>query len=442
MSNVNSILLGNRPVYDPPATSKRANFFVMFSGASRHGHGQFLMRRSDYDAIAGSGPVQLVMKSGVTDEEQTKQTVTIGVIVAGYITASQDVRGSSYDMIWCLCYDMRCELTDPISKAYNVQVDAMPVSGSDSTRFYAATLNSGSQWTWANLLTDLGVTQSWNNLPTWKPRNCVYDAVPKGQVIADVAARCRLVIGFDHTSTNSAIGKLKGYWPGQLSDHNTSLFNEGWIQKYELLGKGPSARTERRKPASYDFAFPATVTSEADPYTQSKRAYVKTVAGGGTGPKRVVHVAEFPAVYSGSFANSSELDDVANDLFSRLEAEYDLVFDSNHYGGLWPLQCDGQIRGILWQSNGPPMGATTTIIRNDDRDFNVLDDLAQGQRDQANMLVAAYGAGRAGVGSSGTRYVKSGGGNSLSSSLVNEQFDVFQIGTDGTVTIDEVRAKP
>ncbi len=403
MANGNTITLGGKRVYDPPPDMPGANFFAMHTGAARHGCGQFLMTRTDYDSVAGSSPpVDLIMSSGVTSDEQTHQTVTIPVVVAGFRTASTSVDGSA-DMVWAVVYDRRCELTVPLYKAYNVQKD-------DCETFYDSTKSGGSEWTWANVVTDVGATGTWSNLPAWKPRNLVYDHVPTGRIVDDMAARCRLVVGYDYYNAGAVLPYLLAFWPGVKSARNDTIWGEGWVQKYAIHAQmaGDSARTESRKPASYDFVFPAVKTDATDPYATAGRSYVKTISASGSGPKRVVHVAEYAARRTGSsWANQSELDTVANDLFSRLEAETDIPRDTLGYGGLWPFICDGDIRGILWKSDAG--GATTMIRRGDDRDFNLLQELGRLGRDQANQLIVAYAGGRVGLGSSGTRYVVGGG---------------------------------
>lgn len=402
-TTANHCTLAGKAIYNPRPETGQSCWFNMHGGASRYGYGQMLMRRADYDAIKGTFPASLVLTSGVTAVEQTKQTVTIPVVIAGYKTYSTDVRGSDNDLVWAIIYDQRAQLTTPVSKAYNVQRD-------DLSSLFPSTKNGGSDWTWNTLLDDIGcAAESWASLPSWKPRNIVYDGIPSAQAVDDIANRFRALVGYDYTASSGTIlANLRGYHPGTLASQNSAINTDGWQAKYRLNNAGSMARESVRKPASYDFIFPAIVAT-ADPFASGARGYVKNVASSlsptPTGPKRVIHVGEYPAISDGAggWTNSSELDAVAADLASRLDAEASLQFDTYLYGGFWPNVCDGVVRGILWSFGVE--GATTTLRYGDERSFTPLEELQHNLRDAGNQLVVAYGSGRVGLGLGRTRYV-------------------------------------
>ena len=84
------------------------------------------------------------------------------------------------DMVYVGVFDKRCRYGNPVNKAYNVQRDGFPLDGSNNPLFYASTLNSSSEWTWDQLLGDASLPLTPATV-SWKPRNLIFDNVPKGK---------------------------------------------------------------------------------------------------------------------------------------------------------------------------------------------------------------------------------------------------------------------
>ena len=400
---MNTITLGGKTVYDVPRDALGTNYFLMHTGAARYGFGQFCLSRTDYDALAtataADGFTTLIMQSG----DDSAQSLTLPVVLAGARPMQTGLgEDTSLDMVWATVFDKRCKLRSTVRGAFNCQKEGFPLNGSDAPIFYTSTLNGSSEWTWTNALEaaplEMVAAQfSGSILPTsWKPRNLIFDQIPKANAIDQVAGMLYAVVGFDWTT-----GKVILYPPDTMTTANGTVKTAAEVNK--IAGRA-TVRHSMRYAGVYKATFRSVNLDADDPFTN--RAYEKstTVAGGDSGVTQPLFIGEYVAIRrSSAWVNQAELDIVAADMASRASLSQRASLDERKYAGIWPFKPDGAIRGILWESGRK--GATTTIRLNDDRDWSPMDDTKRAIEAVSNSLVIGLGATGTAVGQGGQRYV-------------------------------------
>jgi hypothetical protein len=410
---MNSITLGGKTVYDCPGETQvpNANTFVMHTGAARYGVGRFLMVQSDYQTLQDSatdGTVELIMQSGL--DSDADQQLKIKVFLAGFQPVSTSAWDENVHMGLAIVFDLRCTLYNPVRKGYNVQKQGFTYTGANPD-FYASTLNSSSEWTWSDLLTDMELNNlPWPNLPSWKPRNIIFDNVPTCRAIDELAAKLFYIIGYDFAVTtgtspsNIATHQTFAFAPGINSSRNTTLLEKA---SNFVIGGKEAFRNSKRLPATYRVTFPVQNNDSDDPFTN--RVYTKDVTTGvGIGVHQL-HVGEYVAIRDGSaWKNQTELDAVAANLAIRALAQQRTTFDEREYAGIWPFHPDGAIRGIRWISDAK--GARTYIRLNNDEDFSPIENLRRANEQASNQLVIGYGSSIVAATVTGSRMVSGGSG--------------------------------
>ncbi len=391
---MNTITLGGKTVYDPPIDVGWVNHFTMHSGAARYGVGRFCMLRGDYDAIANDVvTVQLVMKA----DQGTGLTLT--VVLAGAVPLSTAVGTSTAgDMVEVIVFDQRARQLSAASKAYNVQVDGFPVAGDDNRRYYPSTLLGGTTaWPWSGVISDMGLGsgQVKGTLPSWTPRNLIFDAVAQNRSLDDVAARLFMICGYDHQNNQVLL-----YDPGQQATGQAAMLTRAEPTR---IGGRQTARNLNRLPGEYLVNFRAYSPTSPDPY--AARAYTSSQSNdvGDGSYTQPLPVGEYVAAVAGdgSFPESSTLDSVAADMASRALAMQRLIPDEREFAGIWPFQPDGQVRGIRWISDR--RGARTIVRMNNDQDFSPLDETRRAVEAVTNHLVAGLGSSNAAASPGGAR---------------------------------------
>ena len=405
---MNTIILGTFTAYDPPAGGRQTNCFCMHSGAANFGLGRFLMLRSDYDLLdvssTADGIVTLTMTS--TYGPGKSSVVQIPVVLAGcvpYSVASDhnaDGDNSAKDFVEAVVYDLRYYMQAPVNKAYNC---GMPV-------LFTSTLSGGTaEWTWTNAIADLGFdVLGWPSLPSWNPRQLIFDQVPTGRAIDYIAESLRDVVGFNYASSGAgSMSSLSAYVPGSMDPANAGQITAA--DAYKISGRA-SIRETKKLPSVYRCVFKVYDASSSDPY--ANRYYTKDVAGSGSGSYTyVIPIGEWTGLrVSGVVSNSATLDLVATDVAARTQAQISVVPDEATYVGWWPFFPDGAIRGVRWWSSDK--GAFTTIRINSDRAFMPIDDARRSLIPVSNQLVLSVGLSQCAMGLAGARIMWPTGGSS------------------------------
>lgn len=443
---MNKITLGGKVVYDPPSNVPPTfNQFTIFTGASRYGFGEFILKKSDYDAmIAGASSdkiYDLVMSCDAPPNASGSggsggvgsgacaaaladagRKITIKVVVGGARIISDPVTASSGSsaerIVGVSVFDLRCRFNTPITAAYNVQKQG-PLYDGSTPKFYESTLNGSSEWTWTAMLTDLefSAVSSFANLPTWKPRNYIFNGIPIGRVYDEVAADLFYVLGYKWCAQTSDAGAaISAYQPNQMDGQNATLLIQAAKSR---IGGDLSFRPDERFPSAYRVTFPRITTDDdtVDPYTNptyEKTITVNSLGKNGTEP---LHCGRYAAAQvSGALVNQSELDAVAADLAPRAYAALASQFGEREYAGLWPFVPDGYIRGVKWINDRN--GARTFIRLNNERDFSPLVDMWRANQQAANQMVIGMGSARVATTPSGARTLFTRGGSGGSGGTV------------------------
>ena len=350
--------VNGKPIYTSLPGMVVPNSFEMHAGACNWGRGRFLMRQDDYDTLwpNGGGTGVLALTDDTTQGALgPAQALEIPVVAAGYrhVQAStQNAAGvvdTSY-LVEAVFYDNRSSYLStmiPGSKTgYNV------VDPSDGTT-YPSTQNTGVDWTWADIATDLGF--DFAEAVTWPAKNLVFDGYTTLRAIDAIASTIKEVVGFDWTT-----GAMTMYAPATMSAGNSTLYAKaaGYI-----IGGGTSERNPGRKPATvrYMFRIVQTDGQPADPMDPALRWHSIDTATGiagasGTMPLILPNVA---VKTSGSITNTSDLAAAASDIHARIVAGYNATLQETVYAGLWPFTIDGAIQGIRWISDAA--GARTVV---------------------------------------------------------------------------------
>lgn len=385
MGAVNGITLKGLPVYDPPTNSlEPVNFFEMHTGGARYGWGKFLMRESDYETIAKTDPVSLVMSSG---DNASGQQLTFDVVVAGYFPYSTSVATGdtviAHDMVSVIVFDKRRNFYGEINKQINVQVQGFPLNSDNTPITYNSSnqASGGTLHTWSDVFTNVlnvqtkGIANA--KLPSWNPRNMSFDNTPQGQAIDYAAGRIIQVVGFD--GSNFAI-----YDIGVQSSANTSLASK--MASYRIAG-GLGNTNNASLPDQIGVTFrhydnTASITDKDDAFNAPN--YVKTVnTTFGSEYTLPLMFPDYVAITAGSTTrlNDTELTTVATDLVARWSKKAMQNRSEEVFAGIWPVFPDGKIWGIRWSSTpaylGGGGGATTTVLCFDDSEFSRGDGFRQ-----------------------------------------------------------------
>lgn len=349
---MNQVILINkngqkRPAYDEAVRGVYVpSSFEMHAGASHWGRGRFLMKKSDYSYLwphGGAADSFLQMA-----DDTTGTGVKIPVIAAGYrhVIATTTTKGqpTTDDMVEAVFYDMRSERFSEMMPRYGYNV----VNPADGT-IYASTKNGGSEWTWADLASDLTVAftgEVAGVTPTWQLRNLVFDGHTVSRGLDGIAEIIRFVVGFDWRNAGAS---MKFWPPDQLCEQNTGML--ALAEKYRI-GGGVSDKAAQRQPYQIQFMFRIlpTDTTFADPMDAAKRWHTidKTTeipGSSGTMPFIMPNVAIYT---SGALQNTGDLDTIATNMTTRIVAEYQSQVQEIVYAGLWPFVIDGKVQGVRW----------------------------------------------------------------------------------------------
>lgn len=410
---MNEITLGNKSVFDPPAGGRETNSLCIYTGAARIGIGRFLMLRKDYTDLEldADGCVELSMSSDmlIGGSKEVVELVT-KVVVAGAVpySISTGADAQQKDFVEVYVYDMRYYLQAPKQIAINVQKDKFK-------DFYPSTLNSGNEYTWSGAITALELDGlNWPNLPTtWKPRNLIFNSVPKSRVADSIAQMLRLIIGYDPTVSDPVAGSLSdvltAYEPGKVCDDNQALFDQ-----YQDSLNASGADTDKslvKLPGKYRVVFKGLNTDSSDLYANP--VYQKDISAQGNPTNiYVIHVGEYVGLRANAtWSNSSTLDTVAADIADRTDVLLQQASAEFTYYGWLPFQTDGYVRAIRWWQNGK--GAFTTIRCNNDTDFYAIEDMRRTAQALSNQLIEGLGSTTVALGSSSTRLVWAPGSPTL-----------------------------
>jgi hypothetical protein len=425
-----SITLGGKNVYDAPIGGRNTNVFTMYTGGCRYGTGRFLMNSQDYNTIQGmatKGTIELNM------DGQPGPGISLEVVLAGavpYMTGpvNQDINildkednstSNDIGMVEVIVFDQRAQLTNPITGAINVQQDGFPYNGTTPV-YYTETINGSSAWSWTDGLGNLQDSMS-NTLdpvipspvPSWNPRNIIYDNTATNKVIDDIAGQLFLVTGFQDDNYDLTDwykpGESTGGSSGQDSGNTNTLSQ---AQNYVIEGND-WVRNPTRFPSKIAVSF--KVYNPTDPYKNitalansgnNSRTYeVDVNQTGSSGSQNFImplFYGNYVAIYaSGSVTNTSELTTIANDIGARAYKYYTGDMGEQKYAGIWNFVPDGLIRGIQWTSNAN--GSTTTIRLNDERDFCPAAEPMRAVESISNQLMVGLGASNASSNNSGSR---------------------------------------
>jgi hypothetical protein len=413
--------LGGKPIHDPPPDYKLPiNFFAMKTGAANYGSGQFLMSQTDYNSIQNANPsgiVNLVLESSASAGGDTSQGITLPVLLAGWAFFSAPLSNSSGSpstsqwsnssgswvsttaaMVIVMVFDRRVLLTQTVNQSFNVQQS--PITG---TNFYSTTLDGGSQYTWAEVITALSAPSLPAN-PSWNPRNLIYDGMTQAKVWDDIANRLYLVSGYDWNVS----GTVKFYAPGSSSGNNSSV--GPYAAPFKDLG-GKWTRNPNRMPTAIDVVFRLISQDPSNPFPSSGssgRQFIVAVSNsssssGSAGFTLPLSIGDYVGIYtsSGGVTNSSELTTVANDMGARALAAMQADLGEQRYIGIWPFDLDGEIRGIIWQFARD--GGTTTVYYSDKRDYYFDLELARAVDTVSNELIVSGGTSQVVAGPNGQR---------------------------------------
>jgi hypothetical protein len=426
-----SIKLDSKTVYDAPLGGRPTNVFTMYTGGSRYGTGRFLMTASDYidmEGDAADGTVNLEI-NGPPGPGVLFQVVLAGAVP--YLTGpsqtdqSESVSNmaSKLQMVEAIVFDLRAQLTNPITCALNVQQQGFPYSGS-TPQYYTETTNSNTPWQWSDVCGQL-VDYTGNpidpdipNPPTtWNPRNLIYDGIATNKVIDDLCSHLFIVAGFtdDDYDTMDLYESGKSIGGNSGSDSgNTSTLSDA--HNYIIDGTD-FERNDTRFPSMIGVQFKVFDTDHAnDPYTNftalptsgnNTRCYEvdvnSTLTSGSQNFIMPLTYGNYVGIFSGgSVSNTTELTAVANDLGARKYKSISVNMSERRYAGIWPFVPDGLVRGIQWVCNAN--GAVTTIRFNDERDFCAAIEPIRAVEAISSQLVIGLGQNNSAPNPGGTRF--------------------------------------
>lgn len=464
---LNTITLGGKPVYDAPEGVVGLNRFCMRTGASRFGHGAFIMLRSDYDSLVSGGSNAPLVMNGSPGPGLTLTVVVAGAEPISVATGSD----RSKDLVKVTVYDQRATNFSPIHKAYNVWQNGFPLDGSNNPKCYSSTLNGGSTWSWGQLLIDSEITGAAPvGTPAWAPLNIIWQNVPSARALDDVAARLFYVVSYDHQSSASIVSSLSLVAPGSQRADNSTLFQQATTMG-AVIGGGPALRNLARLPAQITVTFPGQ-QSGSDPYNNGDWYYAKTVSSGiagAAGAAIPLPVGEIIAIWNGSaWANQSTLDSIASDLGPRFGQFIAQGFAQYELAGIWPFKPDGIYRQVEWISD--EKGARTILKSDNAKDWLPTDQLNDPLNGVCSQEVIALGGGIAASGAGGIQYIATApapslfivtsatsrhacyngynfvpGTNSISVSTSTSQFALSDFGSTGSIAVylnnDQERGK-
>lgn len=395
-SNFNTTTLGGYAVHDPPRGVVGTNRLTMFTGGARPALGKMILARPDYDRLVddlADGSTTLVMKG--TPGPGIEMTVHVMGAVPVTVAASDD-RGK--DMVEVVIRDGRYKLDSYVNERFNCLKAPFRLGGGTThaaADFVSGSLLAGAEYTWAQAITALELPALPAN-PSWKPRNLLFDGVPRGRVADAVAGQLHLVVGYNWRLAGEEKARINFNNPGGISATNDALFQKA--RRY-VIGGQDALRNPIRLPDRFVVRFPAyDISSPGD--SLSHREYTKTVMTG-TGLSQhdqPLHVGGHIAIRQGSTAplNQTELDAIAADIASRRLAFMQTDVSLWRISGLWPFTPDGAIRAVMWASEPPgPLnegGAYTVLKFNNDEDFDQLADMRRTMDAVSNQLVVGIGS--------------------------------------------------
>jgi hypothetical protein len=399
-----SVTLGGKSCYEP-AQAERVNYFVMGTGASRAGAGEVLMLRKDYQDLVASndtGVARLRMQDGTTGQAG----VDFDAVILGATPHLTRV-GSSRDL------DMvRVAITDAryihknTTKAYNVQRQGFPQSSTATEKFYTETLNSSSEWTWAEVMSNLELQALPVAITSWKPRNLIFDGVPLSLVADEICSRLWVVAGF-----NPSTGVVDFHTPGQMNAANAALLAKA--EAYRVGGQS-DLRNNKRLPGLFSVIFKVyNADDPSEPFASRTSTVPVSTGTGRSAHTQPLHVGDYIAYRTGgSISNSAELSTVANNLAARAIAFMSVPCGVHEFAGLWPFRPDGAIREVEWVSEPPREGgawggARTRITLDNRRDWDATR-LPGFNETYCNQLIAGLGATNVSMAGAGARLVWGG----------------------------------
>jgi hypothetical protein len=497
MGTVNSINIQDTfyPYDPPPGFAGVTNYIDFFTGASRWGIGHFCMLRSDYDALvtvtnSSNAVTQIIINSprqgssipagsSTATDPASGTSVTLSALLAGCKAINTNLAGplnistgNPNDFVDVIFRDLRYTQNQTVTAAFNVQLDGFPYSGS-TPLFYSETYKTGTTaYGWSDVATavsSLSTVTSGSNalviptstalpLPTWLPRNLIYDGIPWNRVVDNIAAELFLVTGYDPVN-NIYSWNL----PGILTSNNQKLlntamgFNTSYTGSYLNAGN-VGERNLASLPNSYDICFESYGVN--DPFTLLSsssvglRQYKKNVATGFTNSASAViqpiTYGNYIAIYNSTSSantpvNKTELDAVATDIAARAALFQSQPIYQLELVGLWSFTTDGAIRGMRWISDSN--GCRTILRFNNEREFSAGDEVVRASENLSNQLVVGLGSGRATNNPAGTKnFYNSGnngaflvsltyasGANGTDSSPPTYQYNLLLVGSSTTI---------
>lgn len=395
-------------VYDPPSREpglSRVNWFKQQTGASNYGKGEILMLELDYTAaVAGSnaayGAAVLNMSSNQGDDI-TKDVEIVGA--SPYSTGPNE----DQNLVCVQLVDFRFNYTDTVSDGYNVQEQGFPFTSAPAPVYYPSTLNSGSAWTWAQVINDIDSSLSLPVAVAWKPRNLIFDSVPICKAVDSIAAKLFLVVGLSDDQLNLNT-------PGVMSGNNEIAFDNALnglgSDPPALIDGDDSSRNPARLPSSYDVIFPAFNADSTDPFV--KRQYIKSIntGAGNADPQFSMPLAApgYIALWQGgAWVDSGTNDAVASAIAAAAFTFQSQPFACYEFAGIWDFELDGAIREVEWYQDAQ-CRMRTRITQGNRVDYCPTD-RPNAMEFVSNQLVEGLGGTQTGLDNAGVRYVFGGG---------------------------------
>ncbi len=340
-----------------------SNWFEMGQGAVP-GEGRVLCRRETWDEIKTLTDLTLELAS-FSGAAPSSPTISIPVRAYSCVPHASTYGGTtSGEVVEVLLCDSRMDWSNLSNYQgfFNVQKEGLPYSGS-SPEFYSSTLDSGSEWSWQDILDGLGIDHSGFTFPTIKPRNLQFPGVVKSNAIKRLAEILLAAVSFDWRSSSHNLMKL-----GESDPYNDDVVASGRESFGEIVNSFPELGP-KKFPFELVFNFRKSPTG-GDPFDGDGPWYQVTLPTGvenaAAGTKISVDVGYWFAKFSedGSLTNGTELEGLAQYYVdSNIVGNWSEVGDRK-FLGLLPVFPDGKYRRILWRfGNGD---VSTTIRFNSD----------------------------------------------------------------------------
>lgn len=372
-----SVTLGGRQCLQPdayPAARGVANRYrcpVGFDPGVAHA----VMLRSEFAQLDAAQPLQMVFTGG-----GTISLAGLYVRRASQISAREGETGYAGDPNAA----MLIELLDvrhvgrwsSINRQYNVRMPAAPYSGSEPSRYYAQSLNSGALWTWATMWADLwaqlpGVFGSAPALP-YTP-----DGTPEGfrfigcstwnDALRIICDRLQLLMIYDPQAGQFSVQQQGAAQPDAQQA-------EALYSSYEA-DDGVIVSAATQVPATVRVFFPIVYQNYGSEPTTGRAtntsltpAYSVDVATGvsGAGPGVVPLWDDLSAIsaFGGSISNTSALNSRAAERAAGWVAHARAEGSTRRYTGALPFRPGSQNKTITWRNYGPmqPAGGCCTEV--------------------------------------------------------------------------------